>query len=58
MKQVTLRYDTTKVNPVVDQLRPLIQDDHEAHTVSRAKVLLMALLEGLDVLKKRYGVKS
>jgi hypothetical protein len=46
------------VNPVVDQLRPLIQDDHEAHTVSRAKVLLMALLEGLDVLKKRYGVKS
>lgn len=57
MKQVTLRYDATKINPRVEALLPKIQGALEAYEVSNAKVLLMALLEGLDVLEKRYGVK-
>jgi hypothetical protein len=58
MRQVTLRFDTTKITPRVEALLPHVQAVLEAHNVSASKVLLMALLEGLDVLEKRYKVKS
>jgi hypothetical protein len=58
MKQVSIRYPDAKVQPRVKVLLPLIQEDTEGYTVTASKVLLQALLEGLDVLEKRYGVKS
>lgn len=54
MKQVSLRYPASKIEPRVAALLPHIQEDNEAMTVSQSKVLLMALLEGLEVLEKRF----
>lgn len=54
-KQVSLRYPPAKVMPRVEALLPHIQALNEAISVSPSRVLLMALLEGLDALEKRYG---
>lgn len=58
MKQVSLRYPATKVEPRVAALLPYLQNDNEAITVSSSKVMLMALLEGLEALEKRYGLAA
>lgn len=58
MKQVSLRYPSVRVEPRVAALLPHVQADHEAITVSSSKVLLMALLEGLEALERRYGIKT
>lgn len=54
MKQVSLRYPADKVEKRVAALLPLIQDRNEAVKISQSKVLLMALLEGLDALEQRF----
>lgn len=53
-KQVSLRYDSELIEPRVDALLPIVQEHHEAIKLSRGKILLMALLEGLGVLEDRY----
>lgn len=58
MKQVSIRYPATRVEPRVAALLPHIQEDNDVITVSSSKVLLMALLEGLEALERRYGIKS
>lgn len=51
---MSIRYPASLVEPRVEALLPCIQERHEAIRMSRSKVLLMALLEGLDVLEQRY----
>ena len=57
MKQVSIRYPADKVLPRVEALLPHIQADNDAVSISPSRVLLMALLEGLPVLERRYGLK-
>lgn len=58
MKQVSLRYDALKVEPRVEALLPHVQADHDGITISPSRVLLFALLEGLEALERRYGLTS
>jgi hypothetical protein len=58
IKQVSLRYDAAKIEPRVTQLLPHVQADHDGITISPSRVLLFALLEGLEALERRYGIKS
>ena len=56
MKQISIRYPASKIEPRVAALLPPLQDHHPEFPLSASKVLLMALLEGLDLLERRYGL--
>lgn len=58
MKQISIRYDATELEPRVDALIPHVQKVNAGLTISRSKVLLLCLLEGLRRYEKHYGLAS
>jgi hypothetical protein len=60
MKQLSLRYPAEKVLPRVKELLAVIRDDDDFRAVpmSESRVMVMAMLEGLDILEKRYGITA
>jgi hypothetical protein len=58
VKQISIRYPASKMEPRIEALLPLLQADHPAVPLSASKAMLMALLEGLDVLERRYGLAT
>jgi hypothetical protein len=58
MRQFTLRYDTTKIEPRIEALLPYLQADNEAVTVTISKAKVIILLEGLALLEKRHMGKE
>lgn len=59
MKMMPLRFPPSVDARVQALLEPIASDKgYEATRVTVSLILRMALLEGLDLLEKRYGVKS
>lgn len=60
MKSIMVRFPTVDVKPRIKRLVELVARDADfrASRVSMSVIIKMALLEGIEALERRYGIKS
>ena len=60
MKSIMVRYPTADVSARIKRMVELVAQDGEfrATRVTMSVIIKMALLEGLEAIERRYGIKS